>query len=140
LPRPRALLVGCFGSGYCASPGGKKKHVSLRIACVRLFGRVGGTVASLVWKQDQAHNTLTNTNSRYPNYQRRNIRHITLFLDSALYLLTCSSELTINITRKVLLLIETNSNPSSANSNVLSDSTYIEKGTLEPDNPEMRLN
>jgi hypothetical protein len=40
---------------------------------------------------------------------------------------------------KVLPLIETGGDPLSANSSVLSDDTYVEEGTPEPNNPEARL-
>jgi hypothetical protein len=36
----------------------------------------------------------------------------------------------------VLLLIETSSNPISANSSILSNNTYIEEGIPELNNPE----
>jgi hypothetical protein len=41
--------------------------------------------------------------------------------------------------RKVLPLIEPSGNPSSANGSVLSDDTYVEEGTLEPNDLEARL-
>lgn len=68
-----------------------------------------------------------------------NIRHITSFLDSAVYLRTYSSELTIYIAGKVLLSIETGSDPLSASSSILSGGTYVEERTLEPDDLEARL-
>jgi hypothetical protein len=40
---------------------------------------------------------------------------------------------------KVLPSIETDGDPSSPNGSVLSDSTYVEEGTPEPDDPEARL-
>jgi hypothetical protein len=45
----------------------------------------------------------------------------------------------INITRSVLLLIETSGDPLSTNNSVLSDTTY-EEGTPEPDDLKARLN
>lgn len=88
--------------------------------------------------EDRAHNDSTTPILDIPTGQRRNIGHITSFLDSALHLRTHSSELTINMAGKVLPSIETGGDPSSANGSVLSDDTYIE-GTPEPDDLEAWL-
>jgi hypothetical protein len=45
----------------------------------------------------------------------------------------------INIAKKVLPLIETDNNPSSTNNSILSNNTYIEEETPEPNNPEAQL-
>jgi hypothetical protein len=60
-------------------------------------------------------------------------------LDSALHLCTYSPELTTDMAGKVLPLIETDSDPLSVNGSVLSDGSYVEEGTPEPDDLEVRL-
>jgi hypothetical protein len=66
-------------------------------------------------------------------------RFLTLFYIFTFIAQSLLAPYNINIAKKVLLLIKTSGDPLFANGNMISDNTYVEEGTSEPNGLEARL-